>query len=80
VDLSNLRIEFEVSLIDEMMQNLELDVKSFTWDGFKLNIRYTENSGSHQTFCDRNDLIEYIPELNFWKKIIEKKSETDLVF
>ena len=37
---------------------------STTWDGFKLKVNYTDN---HSSECDRNDLIEYLPELDYKK-------------
>jgi hypothetical protein len=39
--------------------------ESVIWDGFKLLINYAQVSGGHITDCDRNDLIEYLPELNY---------------
>lgn len=32
------------------------------WDGFKLRVNYPFD---HTTECDRNDLIEYLPELDY---------------
>lgn len=68
VDISLERIAYETDLISELMMVLDVEYKSLTWTGFKLVIEY---SHLHKTECDRNDLVEYIPELNFWKELSE---------
>jgi hypothetical protein len=67
VDLHADRIAKEKDIIDLLLMSLELDFKSTTWDGFKLVVTYNEN---HTSSADRNDLIEYLPELDY--KMIEE--------
>jgi hypothetical protein len=69
VDLCKDRIQFEKVLIDNLLRQLDLNYDSSTWDGFKLYVNY---GGNHSSNCDRNDLIEYLPELDY------KKLTTDL--
>ena len=56
------------------MMSLDVYHDTLIWDGFKLKVKYKEENGGHTTECDRNDLVEYITELDFWKEI-EKKDE-----
>ena len=74
VDLSKGRVNYEVNLIAQLMMSLDINYDTLLWDGFKLKVEYKEKSGGHTTEYDRNDLVEYIPELDFWKEI-EKKEE-----
>jgi len=74
VDLSKGRITYEVNLIAQLMMSLDVYHDTLIWDGFKLKVKYKEENGGHTTECDRNDLVEYITELDFWKEI-EKKDE-----
>lgn len=61
-DLCSERINFEHSQIDQLLRALELDYEYCVWDGFKLRVNYPFD---HTTECDRNDLIEYLPELDY---------------
>ncbi len=61
-DLCSDRINFEHSQIDQLLRALELDYEYCVWDGFKLKVNYPFD---HTTECDRNDLIEYLPELDY---------------
>jgi len=62
VDLCNERIQYEQVIIDKLLKSLELAYESSTWDGFKLKVKYEFD---HSTECNRNDLIEYLPELDY---------------
>ena len=70
VDLCKERIAEEKQIIDSLMVALEVDFKSSSWDGFKYKLNYD----GHSTECDRNDLIEYLSELDYSK--IEELGET----
>jgi hypothetical protein len=74
-DLSKGRINYEVELIGQLLMSLDVQYDTILWDGFKLKVEYKENRGGHTTECDRNDLVEYIPELDFWKEIEEKEAK-----
>jgi len=63
-DLADGRIEYERELIGQLLMTLDVDNDDFTWDGFKLIV---DNMGN-KTENDRNDLIDFIPELDFWKQ------------
>lgn len=62
VDLCADRIIFEHKQIDDLLRALELEFEYCVWDGFKLKVNY---SFGHTTECDRNDLLEYLPELDY---------------
>ena len=62
VDLCQERIEFEKMIIEDLLRALDLNFTSSTWDGFKLTVYYKEG---HSTDCDRNELVEYLPELDY---------------
>ena len=62
VDLCEPRILFEEQIIRDLLISLELDFDTIKWNGFILTVNY--NAG-HTTTCDRNDLIEYLPELDY---------------
>ncbi len=61
------RIAYEKMIIDTLLTSLDLCHKEITWDGFKLNVFYKQEAGEHTTECNRNDLIEYLPELDYSK-------------
>lgn len=61
-DLSSDRIRHERQIIDDLLVSIELNFESCTWDGFKLDVNY---EFGHTTTCDRNDLIEYLPEIDY---------------
>lgn len=70
VDLCQDRILFEKQIISDLLVSLEIDFESIQWDGFKLMVQYTQVQGTgHITNCDRNDLIEYLPELDYHDEI-----------
>jgi len=61
VSLAIDRVNYESMLIGDLLDALDVDYAEFFWDGFKLNVLY--HDGNHNN-CDRNDLLEYLPELN----------------
>jgi len=73
VDLCDLRKDFEKQIISDLLVSLEIDFIKIEWDGFKLLVTYLDSPTSvvpgsgHVTNCDRNDLIEYLPELYYDK-------------
>jgi len=64
VDLCKERVNYEEVIISDLLNSLELDYTGFQWDGFKLKVYYKQE---HSTECNRNDLIEYLPELDYSK-------------
>ncbi len=62
VDLCKERIQYEQKVIDDLLRSLELAYETSEWDGFKLKVKYEFD---HTTECTRNDLIEYLPELDY---------------
>jgi hypothetical protein len=71
VDLCAERIAYEKVIIDDLLKSLELDYVSSTWDGLTLGVEY---GGEHNSDCDRNDLLEYLPEFDYTK--LEEIGET----
>ncbi len=62
VDLCKERIAYEKMIIDDLLESLELYYISSQWDGFKLKVLYEFD---HSTECTRNDMIEYLPEIDY---------------
>lgn len=67
-DLSPERRDYEVELIGQFLMFIDVDYDTCNWDGFNLKVTYSKHNGGHMTNCDRNDLAEFIPELDFWKE------------
>ncbi len=70
IELSEERLEIEKIKIAELLEDLELEYNSFTWDGLKLVVKHD----SHDVTCPRSDLSPYIKSLDFWISLIEEKS------
>lgn len=70
VDLAKERIKYEQILIEDMLLILDVDYENFSWNGFKLIVNYI----GYKTECTREELSEYLPELEFWKKELEDDS------
>ena len=70
VDFAPERLDDERTSILEILDSLEVDYESVTWDGFKLVVKHSEPAG-HTTECFRSDLTDFLPDFNFWIKEIE---------
>jgi len=64
VDLAVERIKKEKLIIDELIRSLDLGFEYSEWDGMKLKIRFDDKTTE---VCDRNELVEYLPELDYRK-------------
>jgi hypothetical protein len=62
VDLCPARVMYEEKLIKKLFEKIELHFVHIEWDGFDLTVYYL---GGHKTCCDRNDLIELLPDLDY---------------
>ncbi len=62
VDIIEERVKYEEQLILELLKNLELQFLSAKWDGLTLDVFYEKD---YKTSCDRNDLLEYLPDLDY---------------
>lgn len=71
VKLCDRRIEYERMLIRDLLDNLEMQYKGFKWNGFKLEVSYLPSKSEFERYsiCDRNDLLEYLPELDYTNMI-----------
>lgn len=67
VDLCKERVDYESMIINNLLKSLDLQYDSCEWDGFKLKVAYKQDAGNHTTECNRNDLVEYLPELDYSK-------------
>jgi hypothetical protein len=70
VDLCKERIAEEKKVIDSLMIALEIDFMTTEWDGFKYKAKFE----TYSTEVNRNDLIEYLPELDYSN--VEELGET----
>jgi hypothetical protein len=68
VDISPDRKAHEKLIIDNLLNSLELGNTKSVWDGLTLSVYYGDERD--QTTANRNDLIEYLPQLDY-KKIDE---------
>jgi hypothetical protein len=62
VDICPERINYEHKIINDLLVALELQFEYCVWDGFTLKVYYPFD---HTTECNRNDLISYLPELDY---------------
>lgn len=82
VDLGPSRIAEECDIVAQFLMSLDIAYDSFKWDGLNLIVNYREEfyPKGHKTECDRNELSDYIPELDFWKELVRKEEEKDAKF
>jgi hypothetical protein len=72
IDLAKERIYNETILIKDLLNTLEVEYYNINWDGNTLNLYYSD--GNKRT-CDRLELVDFIPELNFWKELVKQEDE-----
>ena len=63
VDLCKDRKDHEKSLIEDLLRSLDIEFLTTEWDGMNLTAYY--KTGEHKTECTRNDLLEFLPELDY---------------
>lgn len=63
VDLCKDRKEYEKSLIEDLLRSLDIEFLTTEWDGMNL-IAYYKN-GEHKSECNRNELLDFLPELDY---------------
>jgi len=63
VDLCADRKEYERMLIEDLLVSLEIEFLTTEWDGMNLTAYYA--NGGHKTECTRNELLEFLPELDY---------------
>jgi len=71
IDLCEERVSNERSLILDLLDSLEVKYEVVEWDGSKLSVKHAPSSGGHTTVCTREEIAEFLPEFDFWKKEIE---------
>ena len=62
VELIEERVKYETKLIERLFKDIELHYTKMEWDGFKCIVFY---ESEHRTECDRNDLLDYLPDLDY---------------
>lgn len=72
IDFADERIEYERGLISNLLESLEVKYSEIVWDGFTLTVKHNVSSGDHSTKCDRDEIAEFLPQLDFWKNLIEE--------
>lgn len=75
VDFSDERLNFETDLILELFFYLDVNYKALNWTGDKAIICY-DNSYDF-TILTRDELSQFLPELNFWQHECEKQRYED---
>lgn len=79
-DISFDRRDYESELIGQFLMSIDVECDTFSWDGFNLKVTYSVLNGGHITNCDRNDLAEFVPELDFWKEFQYESSPKKSAF
>lgn len=64
VDLCPERLLLEKKNIEKVLTDLEIDFDEVKWDGLTLTVKYFDSA---DFTCDRKDLIEYLPSLDYSK-------------
>lgn len=70
IKISDHRINYEIDLITEFLESIEIEFDVIHWDGYNLTVTYDLSKGGHETVCNRNDMSPFIPELDFWEEYI----------
>lgn len=73
VDLHTERLAKEKKIIEKLLKSLELRFLKTEWDGIRLVVNY--GPLDHTSEATRNDLIEFIPELDY--RLLEDELEAD---
>lgn len=73
VDLHTERLDKEKKMIEKLLKSLELRFLKTEWDGIRLVVNY--GPLNYTSEATRNDLIEFIPELDY--RLLEDELETD---
>lgn len=73
VDLHTERLDKEKKMIEKLLKSLELRFLKTEWDGIRLVVNY--GPLDHTSEATRNDLIEFIPELDY--RLLEDELEAD---
>jgi hypothetical protein len=68
IDLCRERLEEELSGIKDFLLQLEVEFKYLHWDGIELSVTLIDGS---KEVCDRKEIVEFLPALDFWKPLIE---------
>ena len=71
LDLPLERLTDEKCQIIDFLDSLEVDYEDVTWNGMKLQVRHTSMAGGHTTECTREEIAEFLTELDFWKKEVD---------
>jgi hypothetical protein len=74
LEFSDERLEHEKDLISDLLESMEVDYFEFVWDGVALNV--TRDDGDIVT-CSREEIAEFIKDLDFWKTEMTPKDAWD---
>jgi hypothetical protein len=74
LEFSDERLEYEKDLISDLLESMEVDYFEFVWDGVALNV--TRDDGDIVT-CSREEIAEFIKDLDFWKSEMTPKDAWD---
>lgn len=74
IEINEERLEIEKGHIVDLLESLEVDYSEFTWDGMRLKVKH--NTDSIVT-CSREELAEFIHQLDYWKDLVEPDKKTD---
>ncbi len=73
VDISDERLSAEKLLIEIFLDDIEVEYNTMTWDGVKLSLFFNQN---RKTETNRQDLIEYLSQLDLEKVSKESAEES----
>lgn len=76
VDFAVDRLNAEKELITELFTHLNVKYRTITWTGDKLILWYEETTDKKEV--SRADLLEFLPELNFWEELVKQQKEVEM--
>jgi hypothetical protein len=74
VELCKRRKLYEHKIIKEFIEELKMKPRKIDWDGKTLKVEYTPEMGGHSSTWNRREVEELIPELGYWKKMTQRKT------
>jgi len=72
------RINKELDLIQDMIDDLDVPYKSLVWNGSELEVNFIDGFKNIENFnnkISREELSQYIPELLFWVDELDKEEQ-----
>jgi hypothetical protein len=76
IDVCRRRQLYEQTIVKKFLHGYGIQYKKYSWDGITLKIEYLPNMGGHESKMNRTEVEELLPELAYWKKMTQKKTNS----